>query len=309
MVPSVLPLVSPAAGSEFEDEPRPLHDGEGHLASVTALHDADPAVGDPVERAHDDALPPDALRRRPNGLAQLDLRLVPREASKVSLAPQHALDPGGADLELVGVLDEVRHVERGAEVARHVRAELEVHGGVASGQVLPRRPRALDADAKHPAAALRPEFDVDHLGTVRAHDRIHDAIERDAIDSVKFRGYGGGHFYAALADGQKKTRAPVGVPRARQPPNWAPKPSACRTGGQEQSVALPLHEALDQALDGETRGDGWSGQWDVLSQNPGNGFFFRSPAGGAGAAGPVDGGGGAPSFSRMMNCTRRFWAR
>src|SRR5580693_6100890 len=54
------------------------------------------------------------------------------------------------------------------------------------------------------------------------------------------------------SDGQKKTRAPVGVPRDRQPPNWAPKPSAQRANGQVG--CLEARERVSLALAGGRRG-------------------------------------------------------
>ncbi len=69
---------------------------------------------------------------------RLSSRLVAREAGEVALGPERPLDARRAHLELVGVGDEVDDVERGAEVARDVRAELEADRGIARRQRLVR---------------------------------------------------------------------------------------------------------------------------------------------------------------------------
>ena len=88
-------------------------------------------------------------------------------------------------------------------------AELEVDRGVARRQRLLGAPALLDEDAQDPAAALGLELDVDHLGAVRAHDRLDDAHERGAIDSVGGgRGVSWTWVVAAEAKRAKKNAGP-----------------------------------------------------------------------------------------------------
>ena len=115
-------------------------------------------------------------------MATLEPGLVAGEPQEVALGPERPFDAGRAHLELVGVGDEVDDVERGAQVTRDVRAELEVDRRLARRQRLSCGAGLLDEHAEHPAAALGPEFDVDHLGPVRVHDRLENAQERGAID-------------------------------------------------------------------------------------------------------------------------------
>ena len=113
--------------------------------------------------------------------------------------------------------DEVRHVERGAQVARDAGAELEIDGGVARVGVRVRAPELLDEDPKHPAAGLALELEVDHLRAVRAHDRIDHGVETRAVDGVEAGagelGHGGSRRNTGeMSDHKRKNAAPrIGV--------------------------------------------------------------------------------------------------
>ena len=151
--------------------------------------------------------------------AALELGLVTREPHEVALGLQGSLDAGRADLELVCVRDEVDDVERGAQVARDVRAELEArrprHASIAPGADAP----AFSTNTRStqpPRSGL--ELDVDHFGPVGEHDRLdaRAGARRDRSRSVA--GKSGrrdrGSAWRRRVKGQKKTRAPDWVPRA-----------------------------------------------------------------------------------------------
>ena len=164
------------------------------------------AVGDAVEQSR---------RRRAPAAARaesrsLSLAFFPAKRTKSRSVRSGRSTPGELTSRLVGVGDEVGDVERGAEVARDVGAELEVDGRVARGQVAGRRAGLLHEDAQDPAAPLGLELDVDHLGPMRVHDRLDHALERVAVDAVQGE-VEGGRDDCVREKGQKKTRAPVGV--------------------------------------------------------------------------------------------------
>ena len=125
------------------------------------------------------------VARRARGV-ELQLRLLAGEADEVALLPEGALDAWGADLEVVAVRDEVRDVERGAQVAGDAGAEVEIDRGVARVGVRVGAAELLDEDAKDPAAGLALELEIDHLRAVRARDRI-DRRRRDASRSMGLR--------------------------------------------------------------------------------------------------------------------------
>src|SRR5260221_2829288 len=210
-VPSVLTQLGVA--SEFEDQARALDVRDRHLVTAVTLHDTHLVIVDPLERADDEALcGPSCLRAR-DRLAKPELGLLPGEADEIALAAQRALDARRADFQVVRVRDEVDDVERRAQIPRDSRTQLEVNCSVARRQIAIGGARLFDVQAQNPASPLRLELDFDQLGTVRVNDRLDDALERVAIDSVKVGGARGRHRWGEPCGGTKKTRAPDWGPR------------------------------------------------------------------------------------------------
>jgi hypothetical protein len=119
--------------AELEDEARALDGRERSLVDARPLFDT-----------HD---PPRTPSRMPistrcpwTDSRSLSLAFWPVKRTKSRSTRGGAARRRGADLEVVGVGDEVGHVERGAEVARDVGAEVEIDRRVAGGQVVRRAP-------------------------------------------------------------------------------------------------------------------------------------------------------------------------
>jgi len=113
--------------------------------------------------------------------------------------------------------DEVGHVERWAEVARDVGAEVEVD----AASLVDRLFAAAPAFSTYTARSSG-RVGLSSMSTTSApwaRDRIDHALERVAVDAVQGGGGRGG--LVMRGKGEKKTRAPGWGPRVLQPPNWA----------------------------------------------------------------------------------------
>jgi hypothetical protein len=88
---------------------------------------------------------------------------------------------------VVSVRNDVGDVERGAEVSRDARAQVEVDRCISGGEGLGRGPLLLDENAKDPSVLLGSELDIDELRSMGQGNGLDNAHKRVAVDSLKCR--------------------------------------------------------------------------------------------------------------------------